>query len=67
MITTKPQSNFMTLEEASEFLQVSERTLFRWILQKRIQVFRVGNITRIAQSDLDLFIKENTHNRRVDA
>ena len=58
---------FWTLEEASEYLQVSERTLFRWIHQKRIQVFRVGNITRISQSDLELFINENTQNRRMDA
>ena len=58
---------FLTLEEASEYLQVSERTLFRWIHQKRIQVFRVGNITRISQSDLELFINENTQNRRMDA
>lgn len=51
---------YLTIPEASEYLSVSQRTLYRWLRDGKLRCFRVGNITRIAVPDLETFVQQNT-------
>jgi len=52
--------DFISLYEAAERLDISERTLARWIRNGELRAFRVNNITRISRDDFINFIKSNT-------
>jgi excisionase family DNA binding protein len=41
--------------EAAEVLQVSERTINRWVAQKKLKAIRLGNIFRIDPEELERF------------
>jgi excisionase family DNA binding protein len=47
----------MTIKDVSEFFQVSERTVYRWLADGLITAIRVGNVTRIRREDLNAFIE----------
>ena len=47
---------FLTLKEASEYLRVSERSLYRYIHNGRLKAVKVG-YWRISEKDLSDFIK----------
>jgi excisionase family DNA binding protein len=51
---------YLTLPEASQYLRVSTRTVYRWLVKGKIKYFRVDKSTRISLSDLERFIAENT-------
>lgn len=57
---TNRRSAYLTLSEAAELLRVSQRTLYRWMREGHLKCFRVGNITRIAASDMETFICNHT-------
>jgi excisionase family DNA binding protein len=48
--------NFFTIAEVAEHLQVSGRTVRRWIEAGHLAVHRVGGIVRIAEADLRAFL-----------
>lgn len=49
---------YLTVAEAAEMMRVSDRTIYRWIREKRLKCFRVGNVTRIEEKDMQAFIEE---------
>lgn len=59
----RPSHQFLTEREAAQFLNISISTLRRWRwADKGPAYLRVGDILRYAQSALDKFIGDNTHN-----
>jgi excisionase family DNA binding protein len=50
---------FFTLKEVREMLSVSRATLWRWTVENGLKVVRVGNVTRIRESDLQGFLKRH--------
>lgn len=59
MSTQSDQSpTYLTVAEAAEMMRVSDRTIYRWIREKRLKCFRVGNVTRIEEKDMHAFIEE---------
>jgi len=50
-------TRFLTIPEVAETLQVSHRTVFRWMSEGLLPVVRVGKITRIRQADLEAFLQ----------
>lgn len=48
------------LSEVALSLKVSKRTILRYISQKKLKAFKVGNSWRITGSQLDEFIASNT-------
>ncbi len=50
-------TRFLTIPEVAETLQVSQRTVFRWMSEGLLPVVRVGKITRIRQADLEAFLQ----------
>jgi excisionase family DNA binding protein len=50
------QINFFTIPEVAQRLQVSARTIRRWIGAGNLIVHRLGGIVRIAEADLRAFL-----------
>ena len=50
----------LSVKEASNQLGVSERGLWDWIYQRRIEIVRLGRCVRIRQSVLDEFVQRGT-------
>ena len=50
------QIKFFTIAEVAERLNVATRTVRRWIKVGDLVVYRVGNVVRIADSDLRPFL-----------
>ena len=51
---------FLTLEQVAEILQVSVRSLYRYITEGKIKATKVG-YWRISQTDLEDFVKKNSN------
>lgn len=48
---------FLTVKESAEYLKISERHLKELLIQKQIPAGKVGNTWRVAQEDIDEFIR----------
>ena len=55
---------FLTLAEVRASLAVSRATLWRWTTEHGLKVVRVGNVTRIRESELQAFL--NRHETAKD-
>jgi len=56
------KETYVTIQEASEHLRVSTRTVYRWLTKGELKFFRFGKSTRIPLLELEKFIAENTGN-----
>ena len=50
-------SNFLTIPQVAEELQVSERTVWRWIRNKELIVHRHGRWVRVHRDEQERFLK----------
>lgn len=58
---TKPSSRLpalMTIPEVAERLQVSIKTIRRWIASGDLPTVRLGSQIRIQPKDLDIFLRQ---------
>jgi len=53
------QERFYKLGEVQAMLGVSRSTLWRWTAESGLKVVRVGKVTRIRESDLQVFLKRH--------
>ncbi|HHS97018.1 MAG TPA: DNA-binding protein [Chloroflexi bacterium] len=53
----------LTVGEVADLVQVSPRTVFRWMAQGRLPAIRVGNVTRIRPEDLEAFFEAHRSTR----
>lgn len=53
------QLHFFTIAEVADLLEVSTRTVHRWIVSGEIKAHRFGRSVRIAESDLSAFIAQH--------
>ena len=56
--------DILTGKEVAEYLQVTERTLYRLAQEGKIPAFKVGNSWRFRREDLDQWIRDQTTARR---
>lgn len=54
---TKHEPDFLTIKQVAGQLQVSERTVWRWIKEKDLIAHRHGRWTRIHRDELERFLK----------
>jgi excisionase family DNA binding protein len=47
---------FLTIQNVREMLGVSRSTLWRWTAENGLKIVRIGNVTRIRESDLKEFL-----------
>ena len=53
------KDNILTIEEVAKVLQVSKRTVYRWVDSGDLKVARIGRKTyRVFESDLKKFIRK---------
>lgn len=53
------KGDILTIEEVSKILQVSKRTVYRWVDSGDLRVARIGRKTyRVFESDLNKFIRK---------
>lgn len=50
---------FLTLDEVRKLFGVSRSTIWRWHSERGLKVVRVGNVTRIRSSDLQVFLSRH--------
>lgn len=50
----------LTLKEVSEYLKVTERTIYRLAASKKIPAFKVGGSWRFSRADIDLWIRRQS-------
>ena len=48
--------DFITVQEASEFLRVSLLTVYRYIKAQKLPAYKIGRDFRIKRSDFDSFV-----------
>ena len=56
--------DILTIKQVAEYLQVTERTLYRLAQQGKIPAFKVGNSWRFRREDLDQWIRNQTTGHR---
>lgn len=50
----------LTLKEVSDFLKVTERTIYRLAANKQIPAFKVGGSWRFSRAEIDQWIKSQS-------
>ncbi len=50
----------LTIKEVSDFLKVTERTIYRLAAGKQIPAFKVGGSWRFSRSEIDKWIKSQS-------
>jgi excisionase family DNA binding protein len=52
----------LTIEEASELLQIRPKTLYCWICSKKIPYIKLGSAVRFKESELEAWIESKKVN-----
>ena len=52
--------SIMTIKEVSDYLKVTERTIYRLAAGKQIPAFKVGGSWRFSRSEIDQWIKSQS-------
>jgi excisionase family DNA binding protein len=60
-VKTMIQNKLLTRGEVAELLSVSIRTIARFYLSGDLPYIKVGNQVRFRLSDVEAFLKNNTH------
>lgn len=50
-----------TIEELTELLQVTQRTIYNWIKSGKLKAFKIGRGWRVKREDLDAFLNERSN------
>jgi len=50
---------FLKLAEVQAMLGVSRSTVWRWTVERGLKVVSIGNVTRIRESDLNVFLQRH--------
>ena len=61
-MTKVEQAQMLTVFDIAERMNVSERTVFRWIKEGRLKVFRAARVLRISETDFQGFLDGASNN-----
>lgn len=56
---TRQNEQLLTIAEVATYLKLSRRTAWRWCKSGRLRAFKVGHQWRVAQQDLEDFVRRN--------
>lgn len=60
MDSSSDSVSIMTIKEVSDYLKVTERTIYRLAAGKQIPAFKVGGSWRFSRSEIDQWIKSQS-------
>ncbi|OHX35195.1 DNA-binding protein [Methylomonas sp. LWB] len=60
MSKSTSEGEILTIKQVAEYLQVTERTIYRLAAAKKIPAFKVGGTWRFSRSAIDAWIKQQT-------
>lgn len=60
MDSSSDSASIMTIKEVSDYLKVTERTIYRLAAGKQIPAFKVGGSWRFSRSEIDQWIKSQS-------
>lgn len=61
-----PQSEWLSIKEASQYLGISEPTLYRWMRGGKLSFYKVGDSTRFRRENLDLVVEKHTGEKEAE-
>ncbi len=61
------KKEWYSIEEAAEYLQISQPTIYRWMKQGILSFYKVGASTRFSQEGLNAVIQKTTGQREAEA
>ena len=53
-------SDWLTIQEAADYLKVSKPTIYRWMRAGRLTFYKMGNSTRFKRDHIDAVASKNT-------
>lgn len=56
-MTSPPQIEWLSTQEAARRLGITTRTLYRFVDQGDLPAYRMGRVIRLKAADIDLFIE----------
>lgn len=62
-VNSSQTKQYLTMLDIAIQLEVSERTIARWIRAGKLRAFRLHNVTRIHREDYENFLKQNTQKK----
>jgi excisionase family DNA binding protein len=62
---TKPASEWMTLDEVCEYLNLSKSNLYKLSMNNSIPLYRIGRILKFKKSEIDAWISQHRAKRTV--
>lgn len=60
-------AEILTIKEVSEYLKVTERTIYRLAAAKKIPGFKVGGAWRFSKAEIDQWIRRQSEDGESDA
>ena len=55
-----PKNKFMTVKETADYLQIDQRTVYRYIKAKKMKATKIG-AWRISSEEIQAFIKRSSN------
>ncbi len=60
MAERQAAERLLKIKESADQLNVSDRTMWDWVYQRKVESVRIGRSVRIKQSSLDKLIEQGT-------
>jgi excisionase family DNA binding protein len=60
MSTNTIEAEILTIKEISDYLKVTERTIYRLATAKQMPAFKIGGSWRFSRQDIDSWIKKQS-------
>lgn len=67
VVGTTGEKRWHTVQEAAEYLGVSQPTIFRWMRDGSLSFYKVGGSTRFSREGLDAVIEKTTGAKEAEA
>lgn len=58
--TVPPPNRMLTYDQAADLMQVSRRTVERWVKENKLPHFRIDRVVRIRLDDIERHIQKNS-------
>jgi len=65
-VSSARQKEWFSIQEAGEYLGVSEPTVYRWMREGKLSFYKVGDATRFKKENLDMVYEKHTSEQEAE-